>query len=176
MALIRLNATLFGVEKNILVVESRDSSLKSSVPSSVLSWCFWDVLTNSARLGLIGTKLAFYTVFQYWNFVLVRNMKLAPRNEFASSNFVAGSPYSLTPSSPYWTLFTKLITSHFPGFLMENKGGMHDTAFIQRIPPIDSIASCIWDTDSISWPEFKWMAMWDLIVAAFRSQHPFPPK
>ena len=126
-------------------------------------------------------KICFYifaccSAFQNWNFVLVRNMKLAPRNEFASSNFVAGSPYSLTPSSPYWTLFTKLITSHFPGFLMENKGGMHDTAFIQRIPPIDSIASCIWDTDSISWPEFKWMAMWDLIVAAFRSQHPFPPK
>ena len=28
--------------------------------------------------------------------------------------------------------------------------------------------------DSISWPEFKWMAMWDLIVAAFRSQDLFP--
>ena len=25
----------------------------------MLSWCFWDVLENSARLGLIGTKLAF---------------------------------------------------------------------------------------------------------------------
>ena len=43
-------------------------------------------------------KISFYlfaccTAFQRWNFVLVRNMKLAPRNEFASSNFV-GSPYS----------------------------------------------------------------------------------
>ena len=28
--------------------------------------------------------------------------------------------------------------------------------------------------DSISWPEFKWMAIWDLIVAAFRSQDRFP--
>ena len=100
MALIGLNATLFRAEKIFLAVESRDSSLESSVSSSVLSWCFWDVSATSARLGLMGTKLAFYifagiTVFQRWNFVLVRNMKLAPRNEFASSNFV-GSPYSHT--------------------------------------------------------------------------------
>ena len=59
MALIGLNATLFRAEKNILVVESRDSSLESSVPSSVLSWSFWDFLATSARLGLMGTKLAF---------------------------------------------------------------------------------------------------------------------
>ena len=58
--------------------------------------CFSNL--SSSRLD--GNKISFYifawiTEFQHWNFVLVGNVTLAPRNEFASSNFV-GSPYSHT--------------------------------------------------------------------------------
>ena len=167
MTLIGLNATFFRAEKNILVVESRDSSLESSVPSSVLSWCFWDVLANSGRSSRLDrNKISFYvfaccTAFKCWNFVLVRNMELASRNEFASSNFVAGSPYSHT----FLAILNVVDKAHNIPFHWLFDGKQRRPAFAPRTPPNDSIASCIWDTDSISRPEFNWMAIWDLIVA-----------
>ena len=42
-------------------------------------------------------------------------------------------------------------------------------------PPADRMASNICDGVSMSCPAFKWIFIWDLIVAAFRSQAPFPP-
>ena len=101
MALIGLNAILFRTEKIFLVVESRDSPLESSVPSSELPWCFWDVLATSARLCLIEIKLAFMLSLAPLHFGVGTSSwsgtwNLLQGMNFASSNFV-GSPYSHLP-------------------------------------------------------------------------------
>ena len=72
-------------------------------------------------------------------------------------------------------LLIKLTPSHFLGVPFAGGCGLLTVTLTPSIPPEDSMAAIICVAVSMSWPELRYTLMWLLIVAALRSQAPFPP-
>ena len=75
----------------------------------------------------------------------------------------------------YEMLLMKLRPSHLKGSNFGTAGGSHRIALTPGIPLPDSVVLFIWLTVSTSLPEFSYALTWFLIVAALRSNDPFPP-
>ena len=92
--------------------------------------------------------------------------------------FPEPTPYALhtcIPFSKYAMLLIKLTPSHFTEVPFAGGCGPLTVTLTLSIPPEDSMAAIICVAVSMLWPELRYTLMWLLIVAALRSQAPFPP-
>lgn len=159
----------FGQRNNFWGTESSDALLESSASLSVVSCSSTSGVAFSICLGLIGTKFAPELL------MLVLDTR---DGTLGTSNFLQGmnllGKFLMVLHSPQTFLgilnvADKAHPSHSMGLLTEDDRALQSFTFTLETPP------CVRVAVSVSCPEFRWTAMWDLIAATFLSQDPFPP-